>query len=563
MQRIKNTFKKKWVWALIVIVVFVVAYLIFRGGGKATGLEVQAVTKRDVSQIVSETGTVKASKDVNLSFLASGQVSSVHVKEGDTVKAGQVLATLKSSSQAAQVAQARSSLDAQMAQLNKLQAGVTSVDQTSLQTTVASAKTALAQTKSNLQTTQSVQDLQVKNARQKLYSNDLRAYVANGVNESSSFNSQPPTISGTYTGSETGEYDIDIYRSSTNSGYSFQYSGLESGIGSAKTNGTVPLGTRGLYIQFPTGYANADELKYVVPIPNTRSATYVAVQSAYEQAVQNRQTAIMQAQDKVQSAQDALNSAQAKYNQSVAPARSEDLQAQQASVAGARASLEAAQAGYSNTIITAPFSGTITNVSAKVGEVSSPGAPAISMISANNYEVDVNIPEADITNVTVGDMGTTTFDAYSNAKFAVKVVSVAPNATDVNGVTTVKTTLEFLKTDSRIKPGLSANNDIKAAEAKNVLAVLGRAVIQTDQGDFVRILKAGVDPSGTINPSQVKLISVNTGLKGSDGYVEITSGLKAGDNVVTFIPPAMQSQLDTQLANKTSSTSTANPATKS
>jgi 4-amino-4-deoxy-L-arabinose transferase-like glycosyltransferase len=79
MQRIKNTFKKKWVWALIVIVVFVVAYLIFRGGGKATGLEVQAVTKRDVSQIVSETGTVKASKDVNLSFLASGQVSSVHV----------------------------------------------------------------------------------------------------------------------------------------------------------------------------------------------------------------------------------------------------------------------------------------------------------------------------------------------------------------------------------------------------------------------------------------------------------------------------------------------------
>lgn len=67
----------------------------------ATQAGVQAVPVRrmDVRRYVEATGTVTAVRDVNLAFGVAGRLKTVHVAEGDRVKAGQVLAALDDTSQ--------------------------------------------------------------------------------------------------------------------------------------------------------------------------------------------------------------------------------------------------------------------------------------------------------------------------------------------------------------------------------------------------------------------------------------------------------------------------------
>jgi multidrug efflux pump subunit AcrA (membrane-fusion protein) len=63
-----------------------------------------------IKQSVSTTGTIEPADQENVNFAASGQVTSVRVAEGDTVKKGDVLATINSASLAATLAQAEASL---------------------------------------------------------------------------------------------------------------------------------------------------------------------------------------------------------------------------------------------------------------------------------------------------------------------------------------------------------------------------------------------------------------------------------------------------------------------
>jgi multidrug efflux pump subunit AcrA (membrane-fusion protein) len=89
-------------------------------------------------------------------------------------------------------------------------------------------------------------------------------------------------------------------------------------------------------------------------------------------------------------------------------------------------------------------------------------------------------------------------------------------------------TLAFDKQDSRVRSGMTANIDILSARSDNVIAVPTRSVIrQSDGPTIVRIL----DATGKLVD-----VPVTTGLRGSDGNTEITSGIHEGDNVVVFIP---------------------------
>ena len=72
------------------------------GGSSATAAtttkQLVTVTRGPISNAVSATGTIAAAQTDNLSFTSSGTVTAVNVAAGDTVTAGQVLATLDSAS---------------------------------------------------------------------------------------------------------------------------------------------------------------------------------------------------------------------------------------------------------------------------------------------------------------------------------------------------------------------------------------------------------------------------------------------------------------------------------
>jgi hypothetical protein len=89
------------------------------------------------------------------------------------------------------------------------------------------------------------------------------------ANAVGSATSTTPVISGTYTGITEGVYTVQIYNSG--SGSRFNLTGLEQGGG--MVSGTPqPLGTQGLFIQFPgTVYANES---WTISVPNTQAINY-------------------------------------------------------------------------------------------------------------------------------------------------------------------------------------------------------------------------------------------------------------------------------------------------
>ena len=135
------------------------------------------------------------------------------------------------------------------------------------------------------------------------------------------------------------------------------------------------------------------------------------------------------------------------------------------------------------------------------------------------------MPEADIAKVAVGNGSLVTLDAYGrDVVFEAKVVAVDPAETIVDGVATYKVTFQFVKNDERVKSGMTANIDIKSASRENVIAVPQRAIIRKNGDQFVRIADG----------ESFREVKVETGLRGSDGNIEIISGINEGDKVITF-----------------------------
>lgn len=89
---------KQFIWLAMLLLVSLALSACSGGGGAASATETPLPTVVSSTNIVAE-GRVMPNEDVQLSFLSSGQVSEVLVKEGDTVKKGDVVARLKNREQ--------------------------------------------------------------------------------------------------------------------------------------------------------------------------------------------------------------------------------------------------------------------------------------------------------------------------------------------------------------------------------------------------------------------------------------------------------------------------------
>ena len=101
------------------------------------------------------------------------------------------------------------------------------------------------------------------------------------------------------------------------------------------------------------------------------------------------------------------------------------LKRSEAAVALAQANLEKAQIAYDDSIVSAPISGTITEVNIKVGEMASSQSPCVVLSNLDEVKIQLYVSEMKINSLEVGQSYQVEFSAITDKSFAGKISSVS------------------------------------------------------------------------------------------------------------------------------------------
>ncbi|PIQ24972.1 hypothetical protein COW36_06360 [bacterium (Candidatus Blackallbacteria) CG17_big_fil_post_rev_8_21_14_2_50_48_46] len=178
--------------------------------------------------------------------------------------------------------------------------------------------------------------------------------------------------------------------------------------------------------------------------------------------------------------------------------------------------------------INAPFSGTVARWQVNRGDYVTPGTPVARFLDTRDLRLLLNVNELDLPKVRIGAEVEITFDAYPETPYPGKVVWISESSiTDSDNVQVFPVKIWFDNADHKIRPGMSADAKISAAERKNVLAIPIIHIRKKDGHYYVDRLHTG-KPQET----EIKL-----GISTLD-QVEVISGLETGDQIVAEATPA-------------------------
>lgn len=156
------------------------------------------------------------------------------------------------------------------------------------------------------------------------------------------------------------------------------------------------------------------------------------------------------------------------------------LQIADAERALAQAQLDLQRADLEKATITAPIDGVVLQRNADPGQIvaAALSAPVLFTIAENlsKMELHVDIDEADIGVVEVGDTARFTVDAYDGESFPARIALIRYAAQTVEGVVSYKAILEIDNADRRLRPGMTATADITVAELDDALLVPNAAL---------------------------------------------------------------------------------------
>ncbi|MBS1920231.1 MAG: efflux RND transporter periplasmic adaptor subunit [Bacteroidetes bacterium] len=248
-----------------------------------------------------------------------------------------------------------------------------------------------------------------------------------------------------------------------------------------------------------------------------------------------------------------------------------------AGVQSAQTDLTSAAKNLSRTTLIAPMDGVITSLKVKNGERVAGnsftlGTEMMTVSDMSVIEVRVDVGENDIVKVNIGDSADVEVDAYNNRKFKgiVTKISSSTNTTSAtttsNDVTNYEVRIRLIRDSYKdlitktfpFRPGMNASADIKTREHDNVLSVPITAVNARVKGTDKNMeekkkeeKKMKEDNSDMQNDNdaantdeleevvfvlqkdgKVKRAVVTTGIQDIN-YIEVTSGLQEGDEVVT------------------------------
>lgn len=169
--------------------------------------------------------------------------------------------------------------------------------------------------------------------------------------------------------------------------------------------------------------------------------------------------------------------------------------------------------------IKADFNGVISKTAVQQGATVTQGMELFTLQSTDKVSVDINVSKYDYAKVKEGQTADITI---GDKKYTGKVTKISHLATtNEKGSTLISATVSIDKPDEDIFLGVDAKVKIYAEKAEDVVTLPAGVVNIGKDGSFCYVLKDGV----------ITRQDITTGISSEDA-VEVTDGIKAGDEVI-------------------------------
>lgn len=221
------------------------------------------------------------------------------------------------------------------------------------------------------------------------------------------------------------------------------------------------------------------------------------------------------------------DAAQNRYKRAMA-----QIQSIKASILSQEALIRSTQVQVDNTIIRAPFDGTILSKNANVGEViTALGAAAgargavVTIADMNSLEVEADVSESAIQKVSEGQAVEISVSAISDKKYRGIVNKIIPTADRGKGTVQVK--IKFDDIDERVLPEMGAKVNFLKKEVKEQVQETPKVLVPTSS----IVTKNGQNIVYIINDKTAKEVIVKVGEKFGE-FTEIKQGISDGVVVI-------------------------------
>ncbi len=475
-------------------VLLVILIIVFSTRSGSVSFESAPVAIADVVQDIDVTGKIAPEQKADLSFEKVGVIAGVQVKVGDVVKKGDILGALDTREAAASYQSARANALSEQAKLDELQKG-TRFEEVAI--SGESYVNAANDFKNVIRNTFAQIDSTLRSTTDSLFDNadSFAPTIKSSAGVSISTSNKAREL-------EKMRTDITIAIDKWNKEYAGKDVSVD--VTSSFAQQTIVstrtfLDTLVSYIKNPSSTDKEIMLSGLDGV-TTIDKNFIAAKTQFD-------------------------SARGEYILKKSGNTPDSVRSQMAKVEQANAQALTQQAILEKMTIRAPFDGIVTRVEPTVGETMQANTTAFTVMTADQYKIEVFIPESNISKVQIGNMGKVTLDAYGkDTYFDARVSKIDPAETIVEGIPTYKVTLS-IQADPRIRSGMTADINIVTAEKKSILTIPTRAIIE----------KSGAVTVRKVEGDTYTEVPVTIGLKGSNGNTELVSGLVAGDIVVTKI----------------------------
>lgn len=512
MTKEKGTKRSRWLWIIAAVAVIGVGFLAFTlveptrllradaDGVGAQDSQVAVAALGDLTAEATASGYVQASRETRLSLGVSGVVDKVTVAVGDEVQAGDVLVQLDTAALERSLANAELSLAIQEANLQDLLDGTSAAELASAQASVASAQANLEKVQAGA-TAADVQAARASLAAAQAAYDKLLAGP-----DSETIAQAQASLNNAEAALRQAQSAYDRVADRPDVGMTQQALELEQATNNYQS-------ARASYNQAMQPASNDQIQQARANVDQARANLQKLLASPTPAELTAAESQVAQAQAQLETAMQGASAAK--------------VDTAQAQVEQARLNVQEAQATLAKGSLTAPFDGTITAVHISEGELAS--GLAVEIADTTRLQVALNVDEVDVGELALGQPAVVTLETWPDHEIQGEIASIAPRSNESSSaLVSYEVLVNLGQTELPVRIGMSAEADLITAARTGVLLAPTAAITPDREAGkyYVNRVRTGADGVRT-----TERVEVTIGLKDGN-WTEITSGLRAGDEVV-------------------------------